>query len=299
MDHKIMQYLINFAGHLLVVVCLAAATAAPLRAENGYSDVDRVVAIVNDDVIVQSELNDRYAQLVATLQATGASLPPQHVLERQVLDRLITGRLQLQEAERQGVTVDDETLARAINNIAKQNNITLSELRQAIESEGMSFSRFRDDMRREIITSRLRNQVVRNRIQVTDQEVEQFLSTDPDLAGKRTEYHLAHILIATPEGSSPDTLEAARDEATGLVEKLRGGADFGELALGYSDGQQALEGGDLGWLPAAQVPTVFVEKIVGMERGDISDPIRSASGYHIVKLIDYKGGDRHIITTES
>jgi len=212
-----------------------------------------------------------------------------------VLERLIVTRLELQAAERAGITVDDQTLAKAIDNIAANNNLTLAQLRDAMEADGMSFSNFREKVRQEILLSRLRNQEVTSRISVTEQEIDNFLATEVGSASGRTEYHLYHIRIGTPEAATPDEIRRAREKATRVVQQLRAGADFAETAMTYSDGRQALEGGDLGWRKANELPTLFADLVENMDRGDISDPIESPSGFHIIKLDDYKGNEKTIV----
>ena len=275
---------------------LIAFTILPIIASATPQPLDRIVAIVNDDVIVQSELNERMADILAQLAKKGAELPPRNVIERQVLERLIVDRLQLQDAKQSGVTVTDDTLTRALANIAKENGLSLAEFRDALERQGIDFGRFRDNLRDEITISRLRNSRVRNQVTVSEQELEAFLRSYPAAASQRTAFHLYHILISTPDAAAPETIQAAKRKAERLVREIRGGREFRSAALSESDGRQALEGGDLGWLQAAQVPTLFADLVNDMERGAISDPIRSPSGYHIIMLEDFKGGERHILT---
>ncbi|MET0092945.1 MAG: peptidylprolyl isomerase [Sedimenticola sp.] len=275
-------------GLILVAVSLPAVTA-PIE------PVDRIVAIVDDDVVVKSELDRELLTIVAQLRQKKARLPSRQVLERQVLERLILQRLQLAAAKRLGITISEDILSQAVNNIASNNNLSLGEFRQTLEEGGVSFRTFRDNLRGQLTIRRLRDQEIRRRIRITEQEVSAFLARQQGALAKRSAYHLLHILIATPEGASADQLESARGRAARLVTELRNGADFRSLALSESDGRQALEGGDLGWRPANQLPTLFVDRTQEMQRGEISDPIRTPSGYHIIMLEDYKGGDRHIV----
>ncbi|MES9878260.1 MAG: peptidylprolyl isomerase [Candidatus Sedimenticola sp. PURPLELP] len=257
--------------------------------------VDRIVAVVDDDVVVKSELNLEMAKIVAQLRQKTNKLPSRDVLERQVLERLILKKLQLAAAERAGISIGEDILAQAVGNIARNNGLSLREFRQTLEQGGVSFRGFRESIREELAIRKLREQEIRRRIRVTNQEVSAFLARQGSALSERSAYHLLHILISTPEGASADQLGSAREKASGLVQKLRGGSDFRSLALTESDGRQALEGGDLGWRPANQLPTLFIDRVQKMERGDISDPIRTPSGYHIIMLEDYKGGDKHIV----
>lgn len=281
--------LLTGLGILLLAFNLNAQSA---RVEN----VDRIIAIVDDDIIVRSELDTEIRKILVQLRKRGGQLPPKEVLERQVLERLILLKLQLASAARAGISVSEDLLAQAISNIARNNNVSLAQFRQTLEAEGISFNSFREDIRAQITMQRLRESQIMSRIRVTDQEIEAWLSRQASKIGERSDYRLRHILIATPEGASPQQLEAAREKAEGVVEKLRNGADFGDLALTESDGQQALERGDLGWRKAEQLPTIFVDKVIEMQRGEVSDPIRTSGGYHIIKLEDFKGGERQIVT---
>jgi peptidyl-prolyl cis-trans isomerase SurA len=211
------------------------------------------------------------------------------VLEKQVLERLILERLQMQQAEKLGIEVDEATLNQALTNIAERNGIPLSQLREALEAGGISFDEFREDTRQQLLTARLQQQAVVGSIRVSDQEVDRFLATQRDTLIRRTEVRLSHILIALPENAGAAQVEQARRKAQTLVQRLRGGEDFAKLAVASSDGRRALEGGDLGWFPIAEVPTLAVEAAQTLSKGEVSDPIRSASGWHIIKVADLKG----------
>jgi peptidyl-prolyl cis-trans isomerase SurA len=267
--------------------------ALPAAAE--VSDLDSIVAVVNDDVITRSELETELNELLLQINPDPDRLPPRRVLEGQVLERIIADRLQLQAAEQAGIGVDDQTLAQAINNIAANNDLTLAELSAAMAADGMDFGQFRESVRKEIILSRLRNQEVINRINVSEQEIDNYLDKELVGIGGRTEYRLYHIRIGLPEAATPDEIRRARAQAEQLVGQLRAGGDFQQAAMTYSDGRQALEGGDLGWRKANELPTLFTDIVVDMQRGEISDPVQSASGFHIILLADFKGSDRQII----
>jgi peptidyl-prolyl cis-trans isomerase SurA len=258
--------------------------------------VDEIIAIVDDDIIVRSELENELMKIVSQLRQQEQRLPPKAVLERQVLGRLILKKLQLAAAARAGINISEDIVAQAISNIAQNNNLSLSEFRQTLERSGISFRSFRKGIQEEIIMKRLQDQEVRRRIRVTDQEVEAYIARQANTTGERSAYQLQHILIATPEAASPEQMKRSREKAEAIVSSLRDGADFAEVAITESDGRQALEGGDLGWRKANQLPTLFADLVINMQRGDISEPIRTASGFHIIRLNDYKGGDRQIIT---
>ena len=284
-----------FRSYAFVVLAGLTATI-PVSVQSGeIQELDAIVAVVNEDVILRSELDEQISELLAQLGPTDDRLPPRSAVEKQVLESLIAERLQLEEATRAGMTVDDQTVARAVSNIAKNNNLTLAELRDVMAADGISFNHFRDEIRQEILLARLRNQEVLSRIVVSNQEVDNYLATEAAAATGRSAYRLYHILISLPEGATPEEIQSARKQAEQVVAQLRGGADFQQVALSRSDGRQALEGGDLGWRKTSELPTLFADEVVDMQKGEISDPIRSPSGFHIILLADYEGSDRQIV----
>ena len=284
---------------LLAGVLLAFTGSAETGRDEGAAALDRVVAIVNNVVIVFSELKNRIQTVRSQLSQSGTQPPPRHVLTKQVLERLILERLQIELANRTGIRVGDDELNRAVAGIARQNGLELREFRDILEQDGYNFAKFREEIRREILLARVQQRSVHSRIKVTGREVDNFLETREKQGSAENEYRLGHILIAVPEGASPEQIAAARERTEEVLGKLRQGADFAQTAVAVSDGQQALQGGDLGWRKAAQVPTLFSEIVVNMEVGGLSEPIRSASGFHIVTLLEKRGDDRMIITQTS
>jgi len=268
----------------------ADTASAPLE------PVDKIVAVVNDDVITSTELDTRLHSIKEQLKNQSSPIPPDAVLKKQVLDRMILASLQLQLADRNGIRVDDETLNRTIERIAADNKLSLTEFRSVLEKEGYDFATFREDIRREILISRVQQRQVTDRIMVTEQEIDNFLATQRAQGNTGAEYHLAHILIAVPDASSSERIQAARQRAEDVLKKLRAGANFQETAIAVSDGQQALQGGDLGWRKAGELPTLFVDTVTHMKTGDVSDLIRSPSGFHIIKLLEQRNEQRHIVT---
>ena len=260
-----------------------------------YVPLDRIIAIVNEDVVMQSELEQRLRSVRGQLREEGARLPPGPVLERQVLDSLILGRIQLQLAARAGIRVDDETLNRAINNIAAENQVTLGEFRQILEADGYNYPQFREDIRDQITLSQLRQRQVENRISVTEREIDDFLANREFQGDAEAEIRISHILLALPAEAPAAEIEQARQGATELRRKLLAGADFAETARRVSDGGNAGNGGDLGWRKMAEVPTLFAEYIPDLGKGDISEPIRSPSGFHLIRIADIKGAEQSIV----
>ena len=279
------------------ISCLALLTGIFLSASPGIAqDLDRIVAIINDDVIMRSELAEKIGSVSAQMQEQNIPLPPDSILQRQVLDRLIMTKLQIQMAQNTGIRVDDETLNRTISNIAAENKLSLNEFREILEGDGYGYENFRKDIRNEILISRLQQRQVDNRIIVTDREIDNFLSNQEHQGETDIEFHIAHILIAIPEGGSTRQVAQARETAEKVLGELRGGADFSNMAATYSDGQHALEGGSLGWRQAGQVPTLFADFISNMEVGGLSDIIKSPSGYHIIKLLDKRSSEQVVVT---
>ncbi|MEJ2453075.1 MAG: peptidylprolyl isomerase [Candidatus Thiodiazotropha sp.] len=276
---------------IALFACLSAAGIA----QAAVKSLDQIVAVVNDDVITRSELESRMNEMLVQLQQKSTNLPPIEVLREQVLDRMISKRLQLQTADRLGLSVDDDTVTKAIANIAETNNITLLQLREVLERDGIRFPQFREQLREDILINRLKQKEVINRIVITDQDIDNFLAREIGTQRQRAAVHLQHILIATPEGASPEDVQAARTKAQSVYEELQQGADFGETAIRVSDSRQALEGGDLGWIETSRIPSLFTQLVDELEPGAISEPIRNASGFHIVKLIEVKGGQKLIV----
>lgn len=275
--------------YLILIIC--PVTRCPAGIE-----LDRIIAVVNDDVVMRSELDEKVRTITAQLNEQGTTLPPPGVLERQVLDRLILTKLQIQEAMHTGIRVDDETLNRTISNIAAQNKLSLAEFRKILEADNYSYGKFREDIRDEILVSRLVQRQVNNRVNVSESEIENFLANMEQQGAIDKEYKISHILIAISQNASLETMEKARKKAEDILKELKAGKDFAQMAATYSDGQQALDGGDLGWRKAGQVPTLFADFIAIMNIGDISDLITSSSGYHIIRLDDVRTGKQIIIT---
>ena len=259
-------------------------------------EIDHIVAVANDDVITHTELEKRMRMVKSQLQQRQAKLPSDEVLRKQILEQLIMERLQLQVAQRVGIRVDDETINKVINNIAQENKFTLEQFREVLAREGYDFADFRQNIKKDITITQLRKRRVENRVTVTEQEVDNYLISMANRRGSNDEFHLAHILIALPEAASPDQIQAAKQKAETVLNQLRLGADFAETAIAVSNGQKALEGGDLGWRKGGQLPTLFSDTVINMQVGQLSGLIRSPSGFHIIKLLDRRSMEqRHTI----
>ena len=283
------------AAALIAGLSLASPASSQSLAAPEIIEIDRIVAVVNDDVIVYSEMQARLRTVVEQLGKAGVPAPPKDVLEKQVLEQLILDRLQLQIGSATGIRVDDEALNQQIADIARQNNLTLREFRDILARDGYNFAAFREEIRSELIKSRVQQRQVQDRVQVTDRDIDNYLATREKQGGNNPEYRVGHILIAVPDGASPEELADARDEAEDIVARLNAGANFGRTAAAESDGRQALEGGDLGWRKAEELPTLFENIVPKLDKGELSEIVRSSSGFHIIKLMDTRGAERLVI----
>ena len=252
--------------------------------------LDRVIALVDTDVVLASELVRRTNTIVQQIEARKQTVPPMDKLRDQVLERLIVESLQLQMAKRVGVRVSDTELDSTIERLAADGNATLEQLRQSVESEGTPWAIFREDLRSEIMISRVRNGSVSRRIKVSEKEIENLLSQINKDGESRTQYSLGHILLSLPENATPEEIETVRQKAERLVTELRNGGNFQEYAITNSAGENALSGGNLGWRSLSQLPSLFAGSVKNMKVGDISEPLRSGSGLHILSLLDSRGG---------
>jgi peptidyl-prolyl cis-trans isomerase SurA len=258
--------------------------------------LDGIIAIVNDDVVMASELKRMVRRVEKELEQRGGEMPPERVLNRQVLERLVLTKIQIQTAKQTGVQVDDETLNRAMSNIAAENGMTLAQFRRAVESDGYGFVQFREDIRNEILVSRLRQRQVDSLIHVSEREIDNYLATQARQEKIDGEYHLAQILVAIPEDADAEQREAAREKALEALARLRRGDNFEQVAIAVSDDQEALEGGDLGWRKAGEIPAIYAEVATALREGQVSEIIESPNGYHIVKLLGVRGGAAGLIT---
>jgi peptidyl-prolyl cis-trans isomerase SurA len=269
---------------ILLLAALAAATSG-----HAVTLVDRIVAVVNKDVITYSELNEAVGMAERQLRRQGTPAPERAVLERQMLERLILDKAQLQLARETGIRIDELQLDRAVERIAQTNNMTLADFRKALEADGVGFDAWRSDIRQQMIMARLREREVENKVQVSDTEVDLFLEQQKNRPDDNTEYNIAHILVRVPEGASPERIRQARERAEQAAGEVKGGAPFARVAAAYSDGPDALQGGAIGWRNHQRLPEIFADALAKMNPGEISAPLRSPAGFHIVQLVERRG----------
>lgn len=280
---------------LTLLTLLAGVSIAQQPAHSGVETIDHIVAVVNENVVTRHELDEVLRTTLKQLQKQGVQPPPPAVLEKQLLERMILNRVQLQLANETGLTVTDTELDQTLRRIAQENKMSLHEFDRALAEDGVSFSKFRDEIRDEIILVRLKEREVSNRVSVTEGEVDHFLETQEDSSSQSDEYRIAHILVQVSEGADPLKREAARQQAENALAKLRAGAEFAQVAAEFSDAPDAMEGGLLNWRPAAQLTKKFAEILTPMKPGEITGIIPSANGFHILKLVDRRNQD--MVTT--
>ncbi|WP_429181628.1 peptidylprolyl isomerase SurA [Aeromonas salmonicida] len=259
--------------------------------------MDKVLAVVNKDVVLASQQEALVQKVKSSAQESGQSLPDDATLRKQALDRLIQESLQLQLADRQGLKISDTQLEQAIQSIAADNKMTLDQLRAQLAREGLTYAQYREEVRREILMNEVRRNQVRRRINISDQEVKQVVDILAKQGQQQQQYHVGHIQIALPDNPSAEQLNAAKSKIERILAALKQGADFRKLAIAESNGPKALEGGDWGWMSPQEMPTLMAEAVQGAAKGDIVGPLRSSAGLHIVKVFDAKG-QQQVLQTE-
>ena len=283
-------------NRIAAVVCslLALAGAGAAQAQMlAKQPLDRIVAVAEDDVILQSELDRAVANVLQQYQKNPQQLPPRDVLERQVLESLVMLRLQIARAKDTGIRISDADVDQAVQRVAAQNKMDVSQLRASLNQQGASYDDFRKSLREQITVQHMQQRVVQGQANVSDAEVDILLASNSLKSG---EVHLQHILVATPNGADAAQIQSAHDKAEKVKQEVDGGMDFTAAAIRYSSGQDALQGGDLGWRRYDEVPEAFAELVEGMKPGQVSQPLRGPSGFHIVKLIDKRADGKQVVT---
>lgn len=261
--------------------------------------IDRIVAIVDQTVITEQELENRIHTVTAQLKKQGTELPPENILRKQILERLISDALQLQYAAQTGLKVDDNQLDRTIERIAEQNKMTITEFSEALAADGVSMRKFRADIRSEITIARLREREVESRVNVSESEIDNFLTTQASSNENQDEYEISHILIRTPEEGATEDIQKAKVKVDDAIKALQEGTSFAKVSASFSDAPNALEGGNIGWKNSGQMPALFLDALKSMQPGDVSQPLRSPNGFHILKLTNKRGGNSPLVIEQT
>lgn len=282
----------------LCFVLLVLLASRLIYANDDVLKIDRIVALVEQTVITEKELNERIKTLVNQLSKQKIEIPPTDVLQKQMLERMVLEKLQISFAQQTGLKVEDALLDKTIERIAEQNKLDLAEFKKALASEGMSFRRFREDLRNEILLSRLKEREVDSKLSITEAEVENYLSLQSK-EQQSDEYNLSHILIRTPEDASPNKLAELKRKADDAFNQIKSGKDFAQVSAALSDAPNALEGGQLGWKNITQLPSLFADAVRNLKPGQTTEILRSANGFHIIKLNERRGGSSPLVITQS
>jgi len=254
--------------------------------------LDRVAAVVNDGVVLNSELDDQIAIVTERLHQQKLELPPQNVLRQQVLERLVLQEIEAQRANKAGLKVPDETLNTALTDVAQRNGIPLSQLPEALQGQGIDYAAYREDMRKELTLGLLRQRDVLQRISITPREIDQYLDKEAKAPAADQEYNVSHILIPVPQEGTPAQLDEAAKRAQEVYTRAKGGEDFAKLAVAYSKSQTALDGGALGWRKGGELPTFLADTIAKLKPGEVGEPLRTPTGYHIIRLNEVRGSNK-------
>ncbi|HKU13703.1 MAG TPA: peptidylprolyl isomerase [Steroidobacteraceae bacterium] len=290
------------ARSVLLVLLLAFASGSALAQTRELSSsgelLDRIAAVVNDGVVLVSQLDAQTDEVIGRLRQQKTELPPRNVLRRQILERLIIEEIQMQRADRLGVQVSDEMLNGALGDVAKRNGIPFQDLPSALAQQGMDYRDFRDEVRRQMTVQLLRQRDVIGRINISPRELEQFMARQQNAPDQNAEYNISHILISVPVTASPEQIEAREQRAREVYDKAKGGDDFAQLAVTYSESSTNIEGGALGWRRGSQLPSIIAERIPQMKPGDVSEPIRTPSGFHLFRVNEIRGGEQQAVVAQ-
>jgi len=291
---------LRFPLFLLCAAMLATAGAQAQTAKpRQIVTLDRIVAVVNDEIITQQELSARVDFAFRQLRQQGTPPPSREVIERQLLERLIGDRVQMQHARNIGLRVDDSELDKALLRIAADNKLSPAQMRAALERDGVPFDKFREDIRGEITLARLREREVAQKIVITESEIDNFIQNQQAQPGRGDEFNVSHVLVSVPENASPEQLQTRRARAEQALAQIKGGADFRQVAAAFSDAPEALQGGLLGWRESERLPTLFLEALRPLQAGQLTDLLRSPNGFHILRLNERRGGQAPIMVQQT
>ncbi len=282
----------RFSPFVLLAITIVVSTSAPTAHSR---PIDRIIAVVNDDVITESEFQNQLRSVRRELRARNAEVPPKSIFNRQVLERMVAEKIQLQRAKRLGITVSDDAVEAALRDLSARNNMTLPELQRALASEGVAYDSFRENVKTQLIIRRLIDREVMSRIAVSAEEIEGFVNSQNNQSSGVTEINISHILIGIPESAASTTIGSQRKKAEAVLARINSGMDFEQAAITYSQASNALEGGSLGWRTTGQLPELFVDAIRGLRSGQVSEILQSSNGFHILKLNARRGGMQNTV----
>jgi peptidyl-prolyl cis-trans isomerase SurA len=284
---------------LLSLALLPGLSMAQTRelSSNGVL-LDRIAAVVNDGVVLTSELDEQTEEVIARLRQQNTELPPRNVLRQQILERLVVEEIQMQRAERLGIQVSDEMLNGALSDVAQRNNMSFADLPRELERQGVDYRTYRDEIRKQLTLQLLRQRDVIGRINISPRELDQAMARQQNAPDLNSEYNVSHILVSVPVSATPEQIQAREARAKEVFEKAKGGQDFAQLAVTYSDSTTNIEGGSLGWRKGSQLPSIVGDAIAKMKAGDISDPIRTPSGFHMFRLNEIRGGNQQSVVSQ-
>lgn len=291
----------GFLALLLTLPCLVPGSGALAQTRDLSTSgvlLDRIAAVVNDGVVLTSQLDEQTEAITERLRQQNTELPPRNVLRRQILERLVVEEIQVQRADKLGIQISDEMLNSALEGVARNNGINFPDLPQALAQQGIDYRTYREEVRRQMTLQMLRQRDVIGRINVSPRELEQAMARAKDSPNQNTEYNVSHILVSVPVTASPEQIAAREARAKEAYDKAKAGEDFAQLALTYSDSTTNIEGGSLGWRKGSQLPSIVADQVVKMKAGEVCEPIRTPSGFHIFRLNELRGGIQQAVVAQ-
>ena len=283
---------------ILLLTFAAGAFAQTRELSTSGEPLDRIAAVVNEGVVLSSQLDQQTEEISARLRQQNTELPPRNVLRKQILERLVMEEVQMQRANKLGIQISDEMLNGALDNIARQNNVNFADLPRMLESQGIDYHDYRDEIRRQMTLQMLRQRDVISRINISPREMDQAMARAKNSPNLNSEYNISHILVSVPVTATPEQIEAREKRMQEAYGKAKAGEDFAQLALTYSDSSTNVEGGSLGWRKGSQLPSIVADQIAKMKAGDLSQPIRTPSGFHLFRLNDIRGGSQQAVVSQ-
>lgn len=295
---KIPMQLKRFYLSLLLLAWAGAGFAQTRELSTSGELIDRIAAVVNDGVVLASQLDEQTEEVTERLRQQKTELPARNVLRKQILERLVVEEIQIQRAEKLGIQVSDDMLNTALDNVARSNNINFADLPRTLEQQGIDYRSYRDEIRRQMTLQLLRQRDVIARINISPREMEQAMVRNSNSPDQNSEYNVSHILVSVAVTASPEQVQAREARAKEVYEKAKGGEEFAQLAVAYSDSTTNIEGGSLGWRKGSQLPSIVADQVAKMKAGEVAEPIRTPSGFHIFRLNEQRGGVQQAVVSQ-